>query len=125
MIWRFCQLVSFMFEQPPSLKKLLALLDDNQAIEVITLDVREQTTVTDFMIIASGRSSRHVKAIATKTMEDMKKIGFPSLGEHGLENSEWVLIDFGDYVLHVMQPDIRSFYNIEGLWQESAKPDAD
>lgn len=112
-------------EQPSSLKKLLALLDDNQAINVVTLDVSAQTTVTDFMIIASGRSSRHVKAIAGKTMEDMKKAGLPSLGEHGLENGEWVLIDFGDYVLHVMQPDIRAFYNLEGLWQESAQPDAD
>jgi ribosome-associated protein len=104
--------------QPEQLKQLLSFLDDSQAIDVITLDVRKQTTVTDYMIIASGRSSRHVKAIATTLMERMKAIGVPSLGDNGSENSEWILVDFGDYVVHIMQPDTRSFYNLEELWHE-------
>lgn len=102
---------------PPILSAILESLDDNQAIDVVTLDVKEQTTVTDYMVICSGRSSRHVKAIAENTMEKMKAQGFPSLGQSGLQTAEWILIDFGDVVLHVMQPDIRSFYYLEGLWQ--------
>ncbi|STX51307.1 putative Iojap-related protein [Legionella busanensis] len=107
-----------MLEQSPELKKLLAILDDNQAINVVTINVSEQTAVTDFMVISSGRSSRHVKAIATNVVEKMKQANMPILGSHGLESGDWALIDFGDFVLHVMQPDTRTFYNLEGLWQD-------
>jgi ribosome-associated protein len=108
-----------MIEQPVPLKQLLLFLDDSQAIDVKVIDVRLQTSVTDYMIVASGRASRHVKAIATNAMEHMKSIGTITIGAHGLDSGDWVLIDFGDYVLHVMQPDSRSFYNIEGLWQDN------
>ena len=107
--------------QPEPVPQLLQFLDDNQAIDVVTIDVREQTSVTDHMIIASGRSSRQVKAIALKVMESMKLAGFVSLGVHGLDSADWVLVDFGDCVLHVMQPDCRAFYNLEGLWQGSSE----
>jgi ribosome-associated protein len=106
-----------MSEQTAPLKQLLLSLDDSQAIDIATIDVHSQTSVTDYMIITSGRSSRHVKAIAQHAMEKMKAIGVSSMSDHGLENGDWVLIDFGDYILHVMQPDTRAFYNIEGLWQ--------
>ncbi len=105
--------------QSEQLKQLLKFLDDNQAIDVVAVDVREQTTVTDYMVVASGRSSRQIKAIASIVMESMKHAGFAALGAHGLETGDWVLIDFGDCVLHVMQPDSRTFYNIEGLWQNN------
>lgn len=109
-----------MSDQPKQLKQLQLFLEDSQAIDIVVIDVRNQTTVTDYMLIASGRSSRHVKAIAETAKERMKiEEGIPSLGEHGLENGDWVLVDFGDYVLHVMQPDSRAFYNLEGLWQDS------
>lgn len=108
-----------MTQQQLFLKQLLKSLDDIQAIEVTVIDVREQTTVTDYMIVCSGRSSRHVKAIANLAAEQMKAAGMAALSETGLESGEWVLIDFGDFVLHVMQPDSRAFYNLEGLWQES------
>jgi len=97
---------------------LLKILDDNQAIDVISIDVSQQTSVTDYMVIAGGRSSRQTKAIANYALEGMKAAGFPALGVHGLEAGDWVLIDFGDCVLHVMQADTRAFYNLEGLWQE-------
>ncbi|KTD09480.1 ribosome silencing factor [Legionella jamestowniensis] len=106
-----------MSEQPLLLKKLLQALDDNQAIDIVTIDVAQQTSVTDYMIICSGRSSRHVKAIAELVIEKMKAEGLMPLSQNGLETGEWVLVDFGDFVLHVMQADIRSFYNLEGLWQ--------
>ncbi|STX28989.1 putative Iojap-related protein [Legionella beliardensis] len=108
-----------MLEQPAELKKLLHFLEDNQAIDIKTIDVSEQTAVTDFMVISSGRSSRHVKAIAMNVMEKMKLAQIPILGSHGLDGGDWALIDFGDFVLHVMQPDTRAFYNLEALWQDN------
>lgn len=105
--------------QSEQLKHLLKFLDDNQAIDVVTINVSEQTTVTDFMVVASGRSSRQIKAIANIVMESMKEAGFTALGAHGLDTADWVLVDFGDCVLHVMQPDSRTFYNLEGLWQNN------
>jgi ribosome-associated protein len=107
-----------MSEQNPMLDKLLFLLDENQAIDVKVIDVRKQTTITDYMIIASGRASRHVKAVAQKIMEEMKASGFPAMHCTGLESGEWVLIDFSDIIVHVMQPEYRQYYNLEGLWEE-------
>lgn len=105
-------------DQNPMLPKILHALEDIQAIDIKVIDVRKQTTITDYMIIASGRASRHVKAVAQKVMEDMKAIGLPALNCTGLETGDWVLIDFGDFIVHVMQPESRQFYNLEGLWEE-------
>lgn len=105
----------------PMLSTILKSLDDIHAIDVKVLDVHEQTTVTDYMIIASGRSSRHVKSIAVKVMEDMKLAGLPPLHSTGLEQGDWALIDLGDFVLHIMQPESRVFYNLEELWAEQPK----
>lgn len=110
-----------MAAQNPTLSKLLQLLDDNQAIDIKVIDVQNQTTITDYMIIASGRSSRHVKAIAQKIMEDMKTVNLYALHCTGLESGDWVLIDFGDFIIHVMQPEFRQYYNLEGLWEELPK----
>tara|TARA_Y100000588_G_C14095746_1_gene856513 strand:- start:477 stop:800 length:324 start_codon:yes stop_codon:yes gene_type:complete len=98
------------------LEKLLTFLDDIQATDINVIDVRGQTTVTDYMIVCSGRSSRHVKSIASSVMEEMKAIDAPAFSHTGLETGDWALVDFGDYVLHVLQPEARAFYNIEGLW---------
>lgn len=106
-----------MSEQQLFLKQLLKSLDDIQAIDVVVIDVKNQTSITDYMLICSGRSSRHVKAIAELVTEQMKMVGLPALSQNGLEASDWALIDFGDFVLHIMQPDSRAFYNLEGLWQ--------
>ena len=106
-----------MSEQQTFLNQLMQSLDDMQAIDVLVIDVRDQTTVTDYMVICNGRSSRHVKAIAETVRDQMKDAGLPALGQTGLEGGEWALVDFGDFVLHVMQADSRSFYNLEGLWQ--------
>lgn len=96
---------------------LVHLLDESQANEINILDVKGYTSVTDVMIICSGRSSRHVKAIAENLIEHSKKQGQFPLGVHGLETGDWVLIDLGDCIVHVMQPETRAFYNLEGLWQ--------
>jgi ribosome-associated protein len=104
--------------QNPMLSTLLHALEEMQAIDVKVIDVRKQTTITDYMIIASGRASRHVKAIAQKVMEHMKIADLPQLHCTGLEAGDWVLIDFGDLIVHIMQPESRHFYNLEGLWEE-------
>lgn len=107
-----------MHKQNTGLTQLLKALEDMQAIDVKVIDVHKQTSITDYMIVASGRASRHVKAIAEKVMEDMKKAGIPPISSTGLEGGEWALIDFGDYILHVMQSESRHYYNLEGLWEE-------
>lgn len=107
-----------MSNQNTLLNTLLKTLDDSQATDVKVIDVRKQTTITDYMVICTGRAGRHVKAIANKLMEDMKAAGCPSLSCSGMEADDWVLIDFGDYIVHVMLADSRQFYNLEGLWEE-------
>ena len=99
------------------LKHLEKSLDEIQAMEVVVINVSEQTSVTDYMIICTGRSSRHVKAIAETVIEHMKAQGLTTLSLSGLDSAEWVLVDFCDFVLHVMQADARAFYNLEDLWQ--------
>jgi ribosome-associated protein len=95
-------------------------LDELKASEVAVLDVRHLTTVTDEMVVASGRSDRHVRSIAHAVVEQCKAAGFRPLGVEGENAGEWVLVDMGDVVLHVMLPRVREFYNLEKLWSISA-----
>ena len=109
--------LSLMHDNQPLLDLISKILDEMQAINPVVLDVTQQTSITDHMIIASGRSSRHVKAVAQEVMKAVKQAGFPLLNSTGLDTGEWALIDCGDAIVHVMQPDVRDFYNLEGLWQ--------
>ena len=105
-----------MSELFPQLPILVQALEDIQANEIVVLNVSEQTTITDYMIICGGRASRHVKAIADAAIVKMKSIGLPPLNHSGLEAGDWALVDFGDCIVHIMQPDSRSFYCLEELW---------
>jgi ribosome-associated protein len=101
------------------LKKIaLAALEDLKAVDVRVLDVRSNTSVTDLMIIASGTSERHVRSLAENVVTEAKEAGVRPLGVEGDDGGEWVLVDLGDVVVHVMQPRIRDFYNLEKLWSE-------
>ena len=89
---------------------------DLKAEDVQTFDVRALTTMTDFMIIASGRSNRQVKAIADKVIETAKTRRIRPLGVEGQNQAEWILIDFGDVIAHIMHPTTREYYQLEKLW---------
>ena len=105
-------------------KKLAALaettLDDMKARDVRVIDVRKLTTVTDYMIIASGTSDRHVRSIADRLVERATEAGCKPLGTEGGDAGEWVLVDLQDVVVHVMQGKIRDVYKLENLWDMQA-----
>ena len=96
--------------------KIVALLDDKKAEDIVTLHVHDMTTVTDYMIIASGNSGQQVKALANYVHDEAKKEGIEILGMEGTENNEWVLVDLGAVIVHLMQPETRSYYELEKLW---------
>jgi ribosome-associated protein len=101
----------------PELQKLLNnALEDIKATDVLALDVTQLTSMTDSMIICCGRSDRHVKSIADKAADAGLKAGHKPLHCQGGDVGEWVVVDFGNVMLHVMQPEIRSFYDLESLW---------
>lgn len=107
-------------------ERLLALvlesLDDDQAQEVISIPLEGKSSIADHIVIASGRSSRHVASIAQKLSERIKQ----TLGQHvrleGLPVADWVLVDAGDVVVHIFRPEVRSFYNLERMWGFSDAP---
>ncbi len=95
---------------------VIKALDDLKAVNTVVLDVRGLTDVTDFLVIASGTSNRHVKSLADNVCMAAKKEGQRPLGVEGEDVGEWVLVDFGDVVVHVMLPATRDFYDLERLW---------
>ena len=98
-------------------------LDDIKAQDVTRLDVRDMTTVTDYMVIASGTSNRHVQALADNVAAKAKAAGHRPIGIEGEEGGEWVLLDLQDTLVHVMLPKVREFYNLEKLWSLGSTPD--
>ncbi len=94
-------------------------LEEVKARDIVKLDVRDLTTVTDYMVVASGTSNRHVKALADAVAEKSRKAGHRPLGIEGENASEWVLLDLQDTLVHVMLPRVREFYNLEKLWSLS------
>ncbi|HEX5787996.1 MAG TPA: ribosome silencing factor [Woeseiaceae bacterium] len=91
-------------------------LEDVKAHDIVKLDVRDMTTVTDYMVIASGTSSRHVKALVDRVAERAAAAGHKPIGVEGETGGEWVLLDLQDTLVHVMLPKVREFYNLEKLW---------
>jgi ribosome-associated protein len=99
-------------------------LDDVKAQDIVRLDVRDMTTVTDYMVVASGTSNRHVKALVDNVAEKAKEAGHRPVGIEGEEGGEWILLDLQDTLVHVMLPKVREFYNLEKLWSISPAGDA-
>ncbi|NKC00077.1 MAG: ribosome silencing factor [Pseudomonadales bacterium] len=96
--------------------QLVGALEDLKGQDILSLDVSELTSITDFMVIVSGTSNRHVKALVNEVVEAAKAFGQPPLGVEGRESMEWVLLDVGDVLVHVMQKEAREFYDLERLW---------
>ncbi|HET9668936.1 MAG TPA: ribosome silencing factor [Casimicrobiaceae bacterium] len=98
----------------------VAALEDIKARDIEVIDVRPQTSLYDTMVVASADSNRQVKALANHVREKLKEAGAPILGVEGESVGEWILVDAGDIVVHVMQPAVRAYYNLEELWAPQA-----
>ena len=103
---------------------VIEALDDVKAKDISRLDVRDMTTVTDYMIVASGTSKRHVKALVDNVAEKAREAGHRPIGVEGEDGGEWVLLDLQDALVHVMLPKVREFYNLEKLWSIAPTGDA-
>jgi ribosome-associated protein len=95
---------------------ILASLDDDQAIETISIPLAGKSSIADYMVIASGRSTRHVGSMAAKLVEKIKAETGRSPRVEGMPTADWVLIDGGDVIVHLFRPEVRSFYNLERMW---------
>ena len=103
--------------------QIIAWLDEAKAEEVITIDLEGKSSVGDFMVIASGRSARHVSAVADQLRRKLKDTGQGNIQIEGTENCDWVLLDTGDIIVHLFRPEVREFYILEKMWQ--AEPPSD
>ena len=103
-----------------ALHAVLTSLEDSKAEDIVTIDIAGKSALGDFMVVVSGRSSRHVMAISDHLLTDLKDEGLGSARVEGQEGGDWILIDTGDVIVHVFRPEIREFYNIEKMW---AAPD--
>lgn len=95
---------------------VLAAIDELKGVDVRTLDVRDQTSITDTIVVVSGTSQRHLKSLADRVLERAREAGFKPLGIEGERGADWYLVDLGDVVVHVMSREKRDFYNLEKLW---------
>ena len=108
--------------RPLQLRKLiLAALEDAKARDVVVLDMRKVAVFTDYMIIVTGTSNRHVMSVADNVIDRLRESGRRPAGVEGMEGGDWVLIDFGDVVVHVMRAQTRDFYGLEKLWGEAKR----
>ena len=101
-----------------TLSLILSRLDDMKAEETVTIDLRGKSSISDYMIVTSGRANRHVGAIAENVAKGLKESGIPAPHVEGLPNCDWVLIDSGDVIVHVFRPEVREFYNLERLYTQ-------
>lgn len=102
------------------LASILSHLEDAKAEDIVTIDLNGKAAIADGMIVATGRSNRHVGAIADQLVEKLKAEGRKDLRVEGLPHADWVLVDAGDIVVHIFRPEVRSFYNLEKLWSDHA-----
>jgi len=94
---------------------VLARLDDMKAEDIVTIDLRDKSSIGDYMVVSSGRSQRHVGSVADRIVEDLHKVGVSARVE-GVPHCDWVLIDAGDVVVHMFRPEVRAFYDLEKMW---------
>lgn len=107
------------------LQLLEQVLDDNKAEDIVAIDLAGKSSVADHLLIASGRSARHVSAIADHVLRAAKQAGLGQLATEGLSSNDWVLIDAGDVIVHIFRPEVREYYNLEKIWSVSLSRDTD
>jgi ribosome-associated protein len=95
---------------------ILQSLEDDKAEDIVTIDIKGRSSIADILIVASGRSQRHVGALADRLVKKLKEAGASHLAVEGLTHCDWVLVDAGDVIVHIFRPEVRSFYNIERIW---------
>src|SRR6476620_5174156 len=100
-----------------TLRLVLASIDAMKAEDTVTIDLTGKTSIADSMVVTSGRSNRQVGAIADRVLDDLRKAGLKSLRVEGMPHCDWVLIDAGDVIVHVFRPEVRTFYNLEKMWE--------
>ena len=98
------------------LRLVLARLDDMKAEDTVTIDLTGKSSIADAMVVTSGRSNRHVGAVAEHVLEDLTRAGVPDARVEGMPHCDWVLIDAGDVIVHVFRPEVRDFYQLEKMW---------
>jgi ribosome-associated protein len=101
---------------PPMIAAVLRQLDDAKAEQIVAMDLSGKSTIADTMVVATGRSGRHVNAIADQVIDELSKHGMKNIRIEGVPQCDWVLVDAGDVIVHVFRPEVRSFYNLEKLW---------
>ncbi|MBY0565092.1 MAG: ribosome silencing factor [Hyphomonadaceae bacterium] len=101
---------------------VLTSLEDDKAEEITAIDIRGKSSFADMMVVASGRSSRHVGALADHVMRKLKDAGVSDVRIEGMPQADWVLVDAGDVVVHLFRPEVRAFYNIEKIWAANPGP---
>lgn len=102
-----------------TLNLILSRLEDMKAEETVTIDLRGKSAFSDYMVVTTGRSNRHVGAVAENVAKGLKETGVKGIHIEGLPNCDWVLIDSGDVIVHVFRPEVREFYNLERLWTQN------
>ena len=95
---------------------VISSLEDSKGEDIVSIDMNGKSALADHMVIVSGRSNRHVNAVAEHLLRDIKDSGLGQARVEGLQNGDWVLIDTGDIIIHIFRPEVRSFYNIEKMW---------
>ncbi len=111
-------------ESDALLRDVTAWLDEAKAESIVTIDLRGKSSMGDFMVIASGRSDRHVGAVADQVSKKLKERGETRVRVEGQPQCDWVLIDTGDIIVHVFRPEVREFYNLEKMWSPDRTPDS-
>jgi ribosome-associated protein len=103
-------------EEPSLLSRILISLDDDKAEDIVTIDLEGRSSLADSIVIANGRSQRHVSAIAEHLARRLKEAGYGTRPVDGLASGDWVLVDAGDVIVHIFRPEVRAYYDLEGMW---------
>ena len=110
--------------EPQMIDVVLKSLDDAKAEQTVAIDITGKSSLSDYMVVTSGRSNRHVSAVADQVVKALREHGFGKPRVEGLPHADWVLVDGGDVIVHIFRPEVREFYNLEKMWQADFAADA-